>query len=88
MVEAAQNPLGGRDRPHVVGGRERQHRHEADDVDQDRRDFNAFDPDCDHDDRDGADEPQTDAYRMHGAVGDDFSAVVIPVDLPRTHGGR
>jgi hypothetical protein len=25
---------------------------------------------------------------MHDAIGDDFSAIVIPVDLPRTHGGR
>src|SRR4029450_921147 len=88
MVEPAQNPLGGRDRPHVVGGRERQHRHEADDVDHDRRDFNAFDPDGDHDDRDGADEPQTDADRMYDAIGDDFSAVVVPTDLPRISVGR
>src|SRR5262249_53600397 len=40
--------------------------------------------DCHHDDRDGADEPQTDADRMHDAIGDDLSAVVIPTDLPRT----
>jgi hypothetical protein len=72
----------------VVGDVERQHRHEADDVDQDWRDFDAFDPDCDHDDRDGADEPQTDADRMHGAIGDDFSAVVVPADLPRISVGR
>ena len=44
--------------------------------------------DCDYDDRDGADEPQTDADRMQGAIGDDFSAVVVPADLPRISAGR
>ena len=43
----------------------------------------AFYVDCDHDDR-PADEFQTDADRMHDAIGDDFSAIVIPADLPRT----
>src|SRR5437867_747952 len=41
--------------------------------------------DCDHDDRHA--EPQTDADRMHDAIGDDFSAIVIPADLPRTYVG-
>jgi hypothetical protein len=84
VVEAAQNPLGGRDI--CCKHREREHRHQADHVDPTRRDFDAFYVDCDHDDR-HADEPQTDADRMHDAIGDDFSAIVIPADLPRTYVG-
>ena len=71
---------------YVVSSREREHRHQADHVDQNRRDFDAFYVDCDHDDR-HADEPQTDADRMYDAIGDDFSAIVIPADLPRTYVG-
>jgi hypothetical protein len=84
VVEAAQNPLGGRDicckQPRARAS------HQADHVDQDRRDFDAFYVDCDHDDR-HADEPETDADRMHDAIGDDLSAIVIPADLPRTYVG-
>jgi hypothetical protein len=69
---------------HVVSSREREHRHQAEHVDQNPHDFDALY--CDHDDR-HADEPQTDAYRMHDAIGDDFSAIVIPADLPRTYVG-
>ena len=83
VVEAAQNPLGGGNRPHIVGSREREHRYEADDVDQDWRDFDPFRLDRNCYDRDGADEPQTDADHMHGTIGDDLSVVVVPVDLPR-----
>jgi hypothetical protein len=54
-------------------------------VDQNRRDFDALYVDGDHDDRHGADESQTDADRMYDAIGDDFSAIVIPADLPRTY---
>src|SRR6266851_3435643 len=43
---------------YVVSSREREHRHQAGHVDQNRRDFDAFYVDCDHDDR-HADEPQT-----------------------------
>jgi hypothetical protein len=65
MVEATQNPLGRRNRPHVVRSRERQHRDEADDVDHDRRDIDPFHLDRNDDDRDGADEAQTDADRVY-----------------------
>ena len=71
---------------YVVSSREREHRHQADQVDQNRRDFDAFYVDCDPDDL-HADEPQADADRMHDAIGDDFSAIVIPTDLPRTYVG-
>src|SRR5205807_6646552 len=71
---------------YVVSSREHEHRHQADHVDQNRRDFDAFYVDCDPDDL-HADEPQTDADRMHDAIGDDFSAIVIPADLPRTYVG-
>jgi hypothetical protein len=54
--------------------------HSADHVDQNRRDFDAFYVDCDPDDL-HADGPQTDADRMHDAIGDDFSAIVITADL-------
>jgi hypothetical protein len=70
---------------YVVSSREREHRHQADHVGQNRRDADAFYVDCDHDDR-HADEFQTDADRMHDAIGDDFSAIVIPADLPRSYG--
>src|SRR5262249_35138298 len=66
----------------------REHCNEADDVDQDRRHVDSFYLDCRHDERDGADEPQTDADRMHHATGDDLSAVVVPADLPRTFAWR
>jgi hypothetical protein len=89
VIEATQNPLGGRDRPHIIGRRECEHRYEADDVDQDRRDVDPFHLDRHRDDRNGADEAQANADRMHDAVGDDFSAVVMPANLPRTCvGGR
>jgi hypothetical protein len=71
---------------YVVSSREREHRHQADHIRQNRRDFDAFYIDCDHDDR-HADEPRTDADRMHDAIGDDFSAIVIPADLPWTYVG-
>ena len=84
VIEATQNPLGRRDRPHIIGRRECEHRDEADDVDQDRRDVDPLHLDRHRDDRNGADEAQTDADRMHDAVGDDFSAFVMPANLPRT----
>src|SRR5215467_10449801 len=84
VVEAARTPLAGE--THVVSSREREHRHQADHVGQNRRHFDAFYVDCDQDDR-HADEPRTDADRMHDAIGDDFSAIVIPADLPRTYVG-
>ena len=31
-----------------------------------------------------AEQAQTDPNRVHDAIGDDFSAVVMPADLPRT----
>ena len=54
------------------------------DVDQDRRHVDSFYLDCHHDERDGADESQTETDRMHHAIGDDLSAVVMPADLART----
>jgi hypothetical protein len=38
----------------------------------------------DNDDCDGADQAQDDSDDVHDAIGNDFSAVVIPADLPRT----
>src|SRR5215831_18919013 len=67
---------------------DREHCDEADDVDQNRRQVDSFYLDCHHDDCDGADKPQTDADRMHDAIGYDLSAVVIPADLPGTSVGH
>src|SRR5262249_38828039 len=81
VIEAAQDPFGRRDRPQIIGSRQAEHGDQADHVNHDRRDLDAFRSDRHHDDRDGADQSQGDAGGVHDAVGDDLDAVVGPADL-------
>src|SRR5262249_9663202 len=83
-----ERPINGLTLPHVVGSVELDHLDEASDLDQDRRHVDSFYLDCHHDYRDGANETQTDADRMHDTIGDDLSAVVMPADLSRTSVGH
>src|SRR5262249_23056092 len=64
--------------------REREHRNEADDVDQNGSYVDAVQLRRNRDDRHCAHEPKTDPDRVHDAICDDFSAVVLPADLART----
>jgi hypothetical protein len=81
VIEAPQNPLRRRNRPHVVGARNHKHRDQAEDVDHDGRDLDARKIDCNDDDCDGADEAERNASRMDDAVGNDLNAmsqVILP----------
>ena len=86
MIEAAQQPFRGRDRPHVERSRNPEHADQAAHVDQ------AWAPTStgrrsgsDDHNGNGAHEAQDDSGRMHDAVGNDLGAIVVPADLSRAH---